>query len=217
MKKLIQGIVDFRQSLTDESRSLFAELALGQKPDALFIACSDSRVVPNLFASTNPGDLFVVRNIGNLIPPPSATEACMQASFEFSIFSLNISHIIICGHSECGAIKALVEGIDANCCPHLASWLKYGEKSLHRANQGFIPNPKLSFLNQISQMNVLQQMEHIATYPYVSERINNHQLHIHGWWFDIAQADVYCYEPIYNQFVLIDEKEAEFIFERTEF
>src|SRR5271154_5622632 len=105
MKKLLQGIVEFRKSLTEERRALFAQLALGQKPDVLFIGCSDSRVVPNLFASTEPGDLFVVRNIGNLIPPCScsAHESSVAAAIEFSLFSLNVSDIIICGHSECGA------------------------------------------------------------------------------------------------------------------
>src|SRR5277367_1764657 len=101
MKKLIQGIVEFRKNLTEESRNLFAKLALGQKPDTLFIACSDSRVVPNLFASTNPGDLFVLRNIGNLVPPYCASPEDTSASavVEFAIFSLNVSDIIICGHS----------------------------------------------------------------------------------------------------------------------
>src|SRR3990167_1720913 len=111
MRKLIEGIVDFRKNITEENREAFGKLALGQKPDALFIACSDSRVVPNLFASTNPGDLFVLRNIGNLIPPPSDQDQdnSAQAAIEFSVFTLNISNIIICGHSECGAIKALEE------------------------------------------------------------------------------------------------------------
>lgn len=218
MKKLIQGIVDFRRSLTEERRALFSKLALGQKPDTLFIACSDSRVVPNLFASTNPGDVFVLRNIGNLIPPVSSEpeEASAQAAIEFSVFSLKISDIIVCGHSECGAIKALVEGIDSVSSPHLASWLKYGEESVRKVRSGFVINPVLSEQNQISQVNVLQQMEHIAGYPFVRERMEKKKLRIHGWWFDIAHADVYCYEPKFQQFVLIDEKEAKFILERME-
>lgn len=100
MKKLIQGIVDFRKNLILEKRELFAKLALGQKPDTLFIVCSGSRVVPNLFASTNPGDLLVVHNIGNLVPPASSSkqDSSVAAAIEFSIFSLNVSDIIICGH-----------------------------------------------------------------------------------------------------------------------
>jgi carbonic anhydrase len=216
MKKLIQGIVDFRKTLTEESRDLFAKLALGQKPDALFIACSDSRVVPNLFASTNPGDLFVLRNIGNLIPPVSSSpqDSSALAVIEFSIFSLKVSDIIVCGHSECGAMQALAQGVDTLCCPHLKSWLKYGEESLNRVRNGFILNPSLSEHNQISQVNVLQQMQHISSYPFIRDRLEKKQIRVHGWWFDIAQAAIYCYEQSINQFVLIDENEAKIILER---
>jgi len=216
MKKLVQGIIDFRKNLTKENRALFAKLALGQKPDALFIACSDSRVVPNLFASTNPGDLFVLRNIGNLIPPASASpqDTSALAAIEFSIFSLNVSDIIVCGHSECGAMQALAKGIDTLSCPHLESWLKYGEESLNRVRKGFVINPSLSEHNKISQVNVLQQMQHISSYPFIRDRLERGQLRIHGWWFDIAQADIYCYEQDFNQFVLIDEKEAKLILKR---
>lgn len=218
MKKLIQGIVDFRKNLTEENRTLFTRLALGQKPDTLFIACSDSRVVPNLFASTNPGDVFVLRNIGNLIPPAFSPfhDASAPAAIEFSVFSLKVSDIIVCGHSECGAMQALARGIDTLSCPHLESWLKYGEESLIKVRSGVTVNSAvpLSEHNQISQMNVLQQMQHIASYPFVRERLEKKQLQIHGWWFDIAAADVYCYEQDLNQFVLIDEKEAKLILER---
>lgn len=216
MKKLIQGIVDFRNNLTEERRTLFAKLALGQKPDTLFIACSDSRVVPNLFASTNPGDLFVLRNIGNLIPPASCCDHdnSAPAVIEFAVFSLQVSDIIVCGHSECGAMQALVRGIDTLSCPHLESWLKYGKEALNKVRDGSILNPLLSEHNQISQANVLQQMEHIASYSFIQSRLESNELRIHGWWFDIAQADVYCYEKDLNQFVLIDEREAGLILGR---
>lgn len=219
MKKLIQGIVEFRKNLTQDHRELFAKLALGQQPDALFIACSDSRVVPNLFASTNPGDLFVLRNIGNLIPPAfqSIQENSVSAVIEFSIFSLNVANIIICGHSECGAMKALAQGINPIDFPHLDSWLTYGRESLDKVKKGFVINSSLSLHNQISQVNVLQQMQHMMSYSFVRERVENKQLHIHGWWFDIAQADVYCYEENLRQFVLIDENEAKLILERLAF
>jgi len=216
MKKLIQGIVDFRKNLTEESRTLFAKLALGQKPDALFICCSDSRVVPNLFASTDPGDLFVLRNIGNLIPPTSYSQQdiSVAAAIEFSLFSLNVSDIIICGHSECGAMRALARGIDNIHCSHLKSWLKYGEESLNKVRKGMAINPNLAEYDRISQVNVLEQMQHTLSYPSVRDRIEKKQLRIHGWWFDIAQADVYCYEQNLKQFVLIDEKEAKLILKK---
>jgi carbonic anhydrase len=216
VRKLIQGIVEFRKNLTEEGRSLFAKLALGQKPDSLFIACSDSRVVPNLFASTNPGDLFVLRNLGNLIPPAAASceENSAQAVIEFSLFSLHVSDIIVCGHSECGAMEALAHGVECNSCNHLKSWLIYGQEAAAKVKKGLAPNRSLSEVNQISQMNVLQQIEHIQTYPFIRERIEKKQLRLHGWWFDIAKADVYCYEPDLRQFILIEESEAEQILKR---
>lgn len=218
MKKLIEGIVDFRKNLTEESRNLFAKLALGQKPDALFIACSDSRVVPNLFASTNPGDLFVLRNIGNMVPPHSSPDkdSSALAAIEFSIHSLNIYDIIVCGHSECGAMQMLNEKRETKCCPHLASWLKYGEESAKLVKQGMKINSGLSTTNQISQINVLQQIEHIKSYPFIQERIAKNKLRFHGWWFDIGRADVYCYEQSVKQFILIDETEAKLILKRLE-
>lgn len=216
MKKLIEGIVEFRKGLTEESRALFAKLALGQAPDTLFIACCDSRVVPNLFASTNPGDLFVLRNIGNLVPPVTADlqDNSASAVIEFSVFSLSVSDIIVCGHSECGAMQALAKGFDKDHCPHLESWLKYGEEAKNRVKAGLEISPNLSLHNQISQANVLLQMEHILSYPFIQERIENKTLRLHGWWFDIAHADVFCYEKALEQFVLIDEGEGNVIIDR---
>jgi len=209
MKHLLEGIVDFRKKLTEENRHLFAQLALGQKPDALFIACCDSRVVPNLFASTNPGDLFVLRNMGNLIPPASINggDNSAQAALEFSVLTLNVADIILCGHSECGAMQTLQTSATS---PHLAAWLKYASASLTRKP----PNPALSSHNQLSQANVLQQLDHIKSYPFIQERINSKALRLHGWWFDIARADVYCYEEAAQSFVLIDETEAKLILSR---
>lgn len=216
MRKLIKGIVDFREKLTEENRNLFAKLALGQKPDALFICCSDSRVAPNVFASTHPGDLFVLRNIGNLIPPANAPlqDSSALAAIEFAVFSLNVSDIIVCGHSECGAMQALTADPSKLCCSHLKCWLKYGESSLKKTKEGFSLDKSLSEHNQLSQTNVLQQMEHIRSHPFIQKKIDEKKLQVHGWWFDIARADVYCYEPSYNQFILIDETEAKRILER---
>ncbi|MBS4166328.1 Carbonic anhydrase [Neochlamydia sp. AcF65] len=210
MKKLIQEIAHFKKNLSEEGRALFARLALGQKPEALFIACSDSRLMPSLFASTHPGNIFVLRNIGNLIPPASSSlcDSSASAVLEFSTFSLNVSDIIVCGHSECGAMQALARGVDGHTCPHLGSWLKHGEEALNKVREGISLNPSLSEHNQISQINVLQQMQHVISYPFIQERLEKKQLRVHGWWFDIAQADVYYYKQDLHQFVLIDEEEA---------
>jgi carbonic anhydrase len=113
-------------------------------------------------------------------------------------------------------MKALAQGIDTLSCPHLESWLKYGKESLNKVREGFILDPKLSEQNQISQVNVLQQIEHIKSYPFIRQRLEKNQVRVHGWWFDIAEADVYCYEQNINQFVLIDEKEGQQILDRLE-
>jgi len=216
MKKLIKGIVQFQNSLTEEGRAIFAKLAMGQSPDALFITCSDSRVVPDLFASTDPGDLFVLRNVGNLVPlhTENLRDTSVVAGLEYSINSLHVSDIIVCGHSECGAMKAIHEGIEHVGCPHLTTWLKYGEKANAKVKKGRVLNPSASVIDQISQLNVLEQMENLMSYPVVKEKVKAKSLRIHGWWFDIAKAGVYCYEPSHDQFVLINEKEANLILER---
>lgn len=210
MKKLIRGIVDFRKSLCKNKKALFAKLSSGQKPDALFITCSDSRVVPNLLVSTDPGDLFVLRNVGNIVPlfelDPGHQDNSVFAALEFALFSLKIKDIIVCGHSECGAIER-VSKLSKKSCPHLQSWFKYIGKPL-KNRQKLVFDKSLSKPNQLSQINVLKQIEHLQSYPFVQDLLAKKKLQLHGWWFDIAKADVYCYEDCLKRFILIDEKEA---------
>jgi carbonic anhydrase len=217
MKKLIQGIVDFRQKSLAAYREKFSTLANGQNPDTLFIACCDSRVVPNTFASSDPGDLFVVRNIGNLIPPcphhaPEGddTNASVAAAIEFSIRQLNVSDVVICGHSDCGAMRALLEPGLTKELPAVTRWLRHGIP----AHTRFLKEPPnhLSPLNQLSQVNVIQQIEHMKTYPLVKERMAQQKIRLHGWWFDLATADVHYYNAESKRFVIIDNAEAEHLF-----
>jgi carbonic anhydrase len=216
MEKLVKGILEFRQKLLPTYREKFAHLALGQFPDTLFIACSDSRVVPNLFASTDPGDLFVLRNMGNLIPPfaTAVNEATAEAAvIEFSLTTLPIANIIVCGHSECGAMQAVMSGIETLESPSLKNWLQHCCcKSLVKTDEshcGHLPPH-----NQLSQMNVLQQMENLKTYPIIQKKLLNKDIIIHGWYFDIATGDVYAYEEALKRFIIIDEIEASQILER---
>ena len=221
MKKLIRGIVDFRKNLRPGYRETFARLALGQSPDSLFIACSDSRVVPNLFASTEPGDLFVIRNIGNMIAPCGAdgrslSDESEAAAIEFSTVVLKISDIIVCGHSDCGAIRAVLEGRSETSTPHLHDWLRHCEEPLRKVRAGGRMNADLSLQNHLSQFNVLQQVDHLRTYPAVSAKLAAGSLRVHAWWFDIAAAEVLAYEEAQGRFVVIDEAEGERILTRLE-
>jgi carbonic anhydrase len=214
VKKLIQGIIDFRRNIRPGYRETFARLALGQKPDSLFIACSDSRVVPNLFASTNPGDLFVIRNVGNLIPScgtqgVSESDESEGAAIEFALLNLKVKDVIVCGHSECGAMMAISNGREKIQSLHLRNWLRHGEAALSQDKNHWNISADLAPHNRLSQLNVLQQIEHLHSYPLVRERIDAGTLSIHAWWFDIANADVYLYDFEKRRFAIIDEKNAE--------
>lgn len=212
MKKLVRGIIDFKKNVSPEYRATFAHLALGQSPDALFVTCSDSRVAPNLFASTDPGDLFVLRNVGNLIPPCSHKHGHAQgcesaaAAIEFAVLNLKVSSIIVCGHSECGAMQNILQNCQNVTSPNLRAWLQHGESALHKMRK--VTNTNLLPHNYLSQLNVLEQIGHLRSYPIIEERVISNQLKIYGWWFDIATTDVYSYNEEKKEFVVFDDEEA---------
>ena len=208
MQKLIAGIAQFRRTVRAGYAETFARLALGQSPDCLFVACSDSRVVPNLFASTEPGDLFVVRNVGNLVPPcdeqgVSLADRSEAAAIEFALGTLGVRDIVVCGHSECGAMRALLDG--AATTPNLREWLGVAETSLRRLEREHPVDPGLARHNQLSQVSVLQQLDNLRTYPAVRERLQTGTLALHGWWFDLAKAEVLSFDPARGGFTVIGE------------
>ena len=210
MRKLVRGIVDFRRRVRPEVRDTFARLALGQRPDALFIACSDSRVAVNVFASTEPGDLFVVRNPGNIVSPAAAdghslADESEAAAIEFAVDELQVKDIIVCGHSSCGAMTALLEGRERVASPNLRSFLRHSEPALARLADRKGPRA----LDQLSQGNVLLQLEHLRTYPMVAQEEAAGRLRLHGFWFDIAEAEVLAYEAAAGAFTALDEAHAE--------
>ncbi|OGT08332.1 MAG: carbonic anhydrase [Gammaproteobacteria bacterium GWE2_37_16] len=217
MKKLIKGIVDFRSAFLEDYRNKFSKLALRQSPDALFVACCDSRVVPNTFASSDPGDLFVLRNIGNLIPTyqftshgKCQTDISVAATIEFSLLNLDVQDVVICGHSDCGAMQTLIDNAEQHVCncSSLNAWLEHAAPSYKRFKNNSSQNSDLTPCNLLSRINVLQQLDNLKTYPLVMERIQKNQLRIHGWWFDLATADVYHCDQKSEKFILIDEQEA---------
>ncbi len=219
MKKLLKGIVDFRQRIRPTVRETFAKLALGQSPDSLLIACSDSRVAPNLFASTEPGDMFVIRNVGNIIAPcgpegRSESDESEAAAIEFATMALKVRDIILCGHSDCGAMRGLIDPSTAPSAPHLHDWLRHARPALDQLRQGRRLGTALADHNVLSQLNVLRQLEHLKTYPAVRERLDSGFIRLHGWWFDIAEAELLAWEESQGRFVIIDEGESERILAR---
>lgn len=211
MKKLIRGLLDFQLKSRPAYRDVFARLANGQSPDCLFISCSDSRLVPNLMVSTDPGDLFVVRNVGNLVPPSDKHGVSMgdqseAAALEFSIANLEVEDLVICGHSSCGAMKAVLGGGEVAGAPNLSAWLAHGKQSLATLKAGTTTvGEGLPEYDRLSQLNVLQQLEHVSSYPLVKERVAAGKLRLHGWWFDIASAQVHVWRPAHGRFIPMTE------------
>ncbi len=217
MIKLVKGVVNFHQNVLPGLRKQFYQLSQGQYPDALMIACSDSRVAPNLFASTDPGDLFVVRNAGNIIPAFSSEDGKVSgeseaAAIEIALFMLQVKDIIICGHSHCAGMAALLE--EEKITPSLKRWVYHAHAAKEKLDAGLAPDASLKLEDQLSQLNVLQQIDHLKSYPGVTEKISTGTLRLHGWWFDIATGNVYAYEPERREFVVMDEEEGERILER---
>jgi carbonic anhydrase len=212
--KLIAGIVDFRERMLPQYAERFRELALAQTPDALFITCSDSRVVPDLLASTDPGDLFTIRNLGNLIPPATAdgisTGDLSEASaIEYSVLVLKVANIVVCGHSECGAMKVLVARGGTLETPNLNKWLHHARASAFRLEHEGALDPRHKPHDQLSQINVLVQLEHLMSYPIIREKVVAGTLQLSGWWFDVASGSMYVYDRTSRSFEIMDRQRAD--------
>jgi carbonic anhydrase len=219
MRKLIEGIVEFRERLLPQYAEHFRRLSQGQTPDTLFITCSDSRVVPDLLVSTDPGDLFVMRNVGNLVPPAtvdgSSTGDLSEASaIEYSVLVLCVENIVVCGHSECGAMKAALSRAPLAETPNLTKWLHHCSSALFRLDQEGPLDPALSAHDQLAQLNVLVQLEHLMSFPIVRERVHGGSLQLSGWWFDIANAQMLVYQRESRAFGAIDRQVAQRLIER---
>jgi carbonic anhydrase len=205
MQKLIQGIHRFQSDLFSSQRELFERLADGQHPDALFITCSDSRINPNLITQTEPGELFILRNAGNIVPPYGAANGGEGATIEFAVVGLGISDIIVCGHSHCGAMKGLLEPESLKRMPAVTSWLAHAEATRWVARQKYAGLPPDAHLNVTTQENVLVQLENLRTHPAVAAGLASGRLKLHGWVYKIETGQVFAYDPQAGQFLPLPE------------
>lgn len=199
MKKLLRGIVDYRENVLPDYRERFAELAKGQAPDALFISCSDSRVEPSLVATTDPGQLFVMRNVGNLVPIAhpsghSTGDESEAAALEYAIAELHVRDIVVCGHSSCGAMKAVLDGHIPAGAPNLVAWLRHAEPAAHLLKEKGPIHPERPAYDQLSQWNVLVQLDHIRSYPIVGDLVASGALRLTALWFEIATGIVHAFD-----------------------
>jgi carbonic anhydrase len=205
MQRLIEGVHKFRNDEFGSYRKLFRKLSQeGQNPHTLFITCSDSRVLAELITQSKPGDLFVVKNVGNIVPPASVMgdTNSTAAAIEFAVESLKVSDIVICGHSQCGAISALVGHTDVpKTLPHLRDWLKVASPVLETVKKEYHHlHSHEEIETATAEENVLFGLDNLHSYPCVQERLADGSLQLHGWFFKIATAELFAYDPKTRQF-----------------
>lgn len=201
MQKLVQGIHNFQENIFSTHRELFERLASGQSPEALLITCSDSRISPSLITQSEPGDLFIVRNAGNLVPAHGEPVGGELATVEFAVVGLGIRDIIVCGHSHCGAMKALLnpDGL-RETMPAMCSWLGHAEATRRIVKEKYPHLGPEELLNVAIQENVLLQLENLRTHPAVAARLACGDLKLHGWVYKIETGEVFAYDPQRGQF-----------------
>jgi len=211
MDKLLRGVAHFLRRRRPGLKATFMRLAHGQDPIALLLACSDSRIVSSLLLGTDPGDLFEVRTVGNLIAPAgveggaSVGDESEAAAIEYALLALAVKHIVVMGHSGCGAMKAVLKGSVPEGAHNLARWLVHAHGARERLERSPWIDRALPPEDRLSQANVLQQLDHIRSYALVAERLPRGEVELHGAWFDVERADLHVHSVAEERFIRVDE------------
>ncbi|MER5835002.1 carbonic anhydrase [Streptomyces sp. NPDC002130] len=188
MKTLLDRARAFRTRVDFDSGE-FRKLAEGQYPEALFITCSDSRVIPAMITGARPGEIFELRNAGNIVPPYGRPGACGEAAtIEYALEVLGVQDIVVCGHSHCGAMGALKSGDDLSALPGVDAWLRIARPELTSVLQTAPDDPSLP---EVSQGNVVNQLAALRSYPVVRQRLDSGRLRLHGWYYEVDTGFVY--------------------------
>jgi carbonic anhydrase len=202
MQKLAEGIHEFQTNYFAHHRDLFERLATdGQRPDTLFITCSDSRVVPNLLTNAGPGELFIVRNVGNVVP--RALPGGTAAAIEYAVEALEVRDVIICGHTHCGAIQAVLDPARMERLPYVRRWLAETERVRDIVEKRYGELEGAARMIAAVEENVLVQLENLRAFPFVAERLAAGRLQLSGWVFKIETGQVFGYDPEQGQFGLL--------------
>jgi carbonic anhydrase len=199
--RIIQGIQHFQERVFGPKQSLFRRLARGQSPLALFITCADSRINPNLLTQTEPGELFILRNAGNLVPPAGAGPGGEGATIEYAVEHLHIRDIIVCGHSHCGAMQGLLAPEALRDLPEVDRWLAHAREALpavERLGAGLSAADKLLLA---IERNALLQLEHVKTYAAASRALAVGRLRLHAWVYHLETGHVTAHDPGKERFV----------------
>jgi carbonic anhydrase len=201
MQRLVDGIHEFQQEYFPRKRRLFEDLTAGQEPTALFITCSDSRINPSLLTQTGPGELFILRNAGNLVPAYNGTGG-EAATIEFALCELKVKEVIVCGHSHCGAMKGLLSPERNPKTPAINSWLQHAEstKRIIEENYTHLEDNSARVSAAVAE-NVLVQLEHLRTHPCVAAALTRGELALYGWVYKFETGEVFAYDPAESQFL----------------
>lgn len=206
--RLTEGVKKFKEEDFDLQESFYRKLGRDQNPHTLFIGCSDSRVIPSVITKSMPGELFIVRNIANLVPIydlESSTYTATASVIEYAVNMLNVERIIVCGHSNCGGCKALYTPKKLENLPSTKKWLELAEPVKEKVEAKLLKeNSRRNKSLYTEQLNVIEQMNHLLTYPYVKERVDKGELEISGWYFVIKEGKMYRYTIDEDNFVLIE-------------
>lgn len=212
MDRLYKGVQRFRDEHYNNNKDYYEQISNGQSPDTLFITCSDSRVDPNLMTSSKPGDLFVVKNVGNIIPTECTPwkKTSIATAIEFALNVLKVSHIVVCGHSDCGAMKALNMDLREFLeMPNLRDWLETVRPSREAdkdANKALSAAERLEIT---TKKHIISQLENLKTYPIVYKALKEDKITLHGWYFNIKTGEVYSYDDRTGGFEPISYDEPE--------
>jgi carbonic anhydrase len=203
------GAIRFQNNVFPAKKDLFEKLSKGQSPEALFITCSDSRIETAMLTQTEPGELFICRNAGNIVPPHTTHTGGMTASIEFAVAALQVPHIVICGHTECGAMKGAMhpEGLDS--LPHVKEWLSYSKAAVDIVNEIAPDDSSEEKMKKLLEHNVMLQLQHLKTHPSVATRLARGDLTLHGWVYDIRTGEVHAHDEASQEFIPIEERYAE--------
>lgn len=200
MKEIIEGFLRFQHSIFPERAGLFKQLATQQNPGALFISCSDSRLVPELVTQREPGELFVIRNAGNIVPSYGPEPGGVTASVEYAVSALRVSDIVICGHSDCGAMTAIASCHCMDAMPAVGHWLRYADSAriVNESREHACLDDKIV---SMVRENVIAQLTNIQTHPSVRLALEEGRIALHGWVYDIESGEIAAFDGTTRRFV----------------
>ncbi len=205
MKEVYSRYKRFREKVFPERQQLFEHLKDRQEPDILFVTCSDSRIAPDLVIGSEPGDLFVCRNAGNIIPPYGEMMGGVSATVEFAVTVLKVSAIVVCGHTDCGAMKAMLHPERITHLRMVSAWLNHAETARRIVAESDPGRSEAERLEQMTQENVLAQIGHLETHPSVVTRLRRGELDLYGWVYCIESGQIDAFDGTLGRFVPLDE------------